>query len=45
MAIFGFEYEMEISTRPERYIGDLEDWEKAEAILKTVLNDKVSHSI
>lgn len=40
MAIFGFEYEMEISTRPEKYIGDLEDWDRAESILKTVLSDK-----
>ena len=37
MAIFNFEYEMEISTRPEKYIGTLEDWNKAEQVLKSVL--------
>ncbi len=29
MGIFGFEYEMEISTRPEKSIGTDEDWERA----------------
>jgi threonyl-tRNA synthetase len=29
MKIFGFEYEMEISTRPEKSIGSDEDWEMA----------------
>jgi len=37
MKIFNFEYEMEISTRPEKFIGALEDWNKAEMILKEVL--------
>lgn len=37
MRIFNFEYEMEISTRPEKYIGTLEDWNKAEQVLKDVL--------
>lgn len=40
MAIFNFEYEMEISTRPEKYIGTLEDWNKAEQVLKDVLDSK-----
>jgi threonyl-tRNA synthetase len=40
MGIFGFEYELEISTRPEQYIGRLEDWEKAESILKSVLDSR-----
>ena len=41
MAIFGFEYELEISTRPEeKFIGKLEDWDRAEAILKSVLDDR-----
>ncbi len=41
MAIFGFEYELEISTRPEeKFIGKLEDWDRAEAILKGVLDDR-----
>jgi threonyl-tRNA synthetase len=37
MKIFNFEYEMEISTRPEKFIGTIEDWDKAESILKEVL--------
>ena len=40
MAIFNFQYEMEISTRPEKYIGTLEDWEKAEGALKEVLDSQ-----
>lgn len=40
-AIFGFtEYKMELSTRPEKYIGSLEVWEKAETALKKVLDEK-----
>ena len=33
MAIFGFEYEMELSTRPEKSIGSDEDWERATGAL------------
>lgn len=40
MKIFNFEYEMEISTRPEKFIGTLEDWDKAEIILKEVLTSE-----
>jgi len=41
MKIFGFEYELEISTRPEdHYIGRLEDWDRAESILKAVLDER-----
>jgi len=41
MGIFGFEYELEISTRPEEhYIGRPEDWDRAESILKAVLDDR-----
>jgi threonyl-tRNA synthetase len=40
MAIFGFEYELEISTRPDKFIGRAEDWETAEAILRGVLDDR-----
>lgn len=41
MRIFGFECELEISTRPEdHYIGRLEDWDRAESILKTVLDER-----
>ena len=40
MNIFNFEYEMEISTKPEKYIGTDEDWEKAEKVLREVLDDQ-----
>jgi len=37
MKIFGFEYEMELSTRPEKSIGADEDWERAtQALLQTL---------
>jgi threonyl-tRNA synthetase len=39
MAIFGFEYELEISTRPENSIGSDEDWERATNALKKTLED------
>ncbi len=39
MKIFGFEYEMELSTRPEKAIGDDSHWEKATSSLKRVLED------
>jgi threonyl-tRNA synthetase len=37
MKIFNFDYEMEISTKPEKHIGSDEDWETAERVLKEVL--------
>jgi len=41
MKIFGFEFEMEISTRPEeKFIGTIETWDKAEKVLKDVLDDQ-----
>ncbi|PLX81908.1 MAG: threonine--tRNA ligase [Desulfuromonas sp.] len=39
MAIFGFDYEMEISTRPEKSIGSDEDWEQATDALLNALKD------
>jgi len=39
MAIFGFEYEMELSTRPEKSIGSDEDWERATTALLGALKD------
>ena len=39
MGIFGFEYEMEISTRPEKSIGRDEDWEQATNALMGALKD------
>ena len=38
MQKFGFSYEMEISTRPEKSIGSDEIWEKATTALKEALN-------
>lgn len=38
MKLFDFEYELEISTRPEKSIGSDEDWERAERALKEVLD-------
>ena len=38
---FGFkEYNIKLSTRPEKYIGELEKWELAENALKTALEKK-----
>jgi threonyl-tRNA synthetase len=35
--IFGFKYELELSTRPEKYLGDIETWNKAEQQLTEAL--------
>lgn len=40
MKVFGFEFEMELSTRPEKSIGTDEDWEKATQALLQSLKDK-----
>ena len=37
LKIFGMEYEIELSTRPESYVGTLENWDKAEEGLKKAL--------
>lgn len=39
MAIFGFEYEVELSTRPAKSIGSDADWELATSALKSALKD------
>jgi threonyl-tRNA synthetase len=39
MSIFGFEYEMELSTRPEKSIGSDSDWEQATNALLSALKD------
>ncbi len=39
MGIFGFDYEMELSTRPEKSIGDDASWELATNALQSALND------
>jgi len=40
MKVFGFEFEMEISTRPQKSIGTDEDWEKATQALLQALRGK-----
>lgn len=35
--VFGFKYVLELSTRPEQYLGKIEDWDTAEAQLKKAL--------
>lgn len=37
--IFGFEFKMELSTRPEKFVGDIETWNSAEKKLEGALND------
>ena len=37
MAVFGFEYEVELSTRPEKSIGSDEDWDRATSALINAL--------
>ena len=39
MGIFGFEFDMELSTRPEKSIGSDEDWERATNALLGALRD------
>ncbi len=38
MAIFKMDFEVELSTRPESYVGELENWNRAEAGLKEAMN-------
>jgi threonyl-tRNA synthetase len=40
MRVFGFQYDMEISTRPEKSIGTDQDWERATAALLQAMKDK-----
>jgi len=40
MDLFGFAYDMEISTRPEKSIGTDEDWQRATTALKLALEEK-----
>ncbi|MFC1841301.1 threonine--tRNA ligase [Thermodesulfobacteriota bacterium] len=39
MSIFNFEYELEVSTRPEKSIGSDEDWERATGSLIKAMED------
>lgn len=36
--IFGFEFKMELSTRPEKFVGSIETWDAAEKNLENALN-------
>lgn len=38
-SIFGMEYSFRLGTRPEKFMGDIETWDKAEAELKEILED------
>jgi len=38
--VFGFDYRVELSTRPEKAMGSIEMWDKATDILAQVLKDK-----
>jgi threonyl-tRNA synthetase len=38
--LFGFQYRMELSTRPENFMGQIEQWNKAESLLRKVLDDR-----
>lgn len=40
MGVFGFEFEIEVSTKPEKYIGSDDNWEKATAALFAALEIK-----
>ncbi|KAL9065587.1 MAG: hypothetical protein Q9161_008143 [Pseudevernia consocians] len=37
--LFGFPFKLELSTRPEKYLGDLETWDVAESKLKEALDE------
>jgi threonyl-tRNA synthetase len=40
LELFGFDYEIELSTQPEKRIGTDEDWERATVALEKALTDK-----
>jgi len=44
--VFGFDYHVELSTRPEDFMGEIESWDAAEKILEDVLISKnIKYSI
>jgi threonyl-tRNA synthetase len=46
LQLFGFNYEIELSTQPEKRIGTDEDWERATSALEIALRDKeISYKI
>ncbi|MBR6164082.1 threonine--tRNA ligase [bacterium] len=40
LSLFNMKYEVELSTRPESYVGSLENWDRAEEGLKKALESK-----
>ena len=38
--LFGLSYTMKLSTRPDDFIGDIETWNRAEAVLRKILDKK-----
>ncbi len=38
MALFNMSFEVELSTRPESYVGEIENWDRAEAGLKAAMD-------
>ena len=40
MKVFGFEYKVNLSTRPEKYAGTVENWEHATSVLQKSLQDR-----
>jgi threonyl-tRNA synthetase len=39
--IFGIDYRLSLSTRPEKFLGEIELWDKAEAMLTRILDNHV----
>lgn len=43
---FNFEYTLDLSTRPEKFMGDIKDWDKAEAVLEKLLKkNKIPYNL
>ena len=42
--IFELRYELRLGTRPDDFIGDVETWEKAEAALRSILDERAGPS-
>lgn len=45
-AVFGFTFQLHLSTRPEKYLGDEEIWDHAEKVINVLKNkNKTSFNI
>ena len=40
MKVFGFQYQVSLSTRPDKFTGSKNNWDKAEDLLRQALNDR-----